>query len=134
MSRTVPWPMGHRTLRHSSSSGARSRIEWRGPAGWLCSALCPEARSVLSEALFISIGVASASRRNIGRGAFIGRRVGTGEETIRAQQAAIQSAAKRRPIPFSLIGIEGQADRAHLGIEIVKIMEQQGFAEHGQLR
>src|SRR5579863_5558245 len=31
--------MGQRTLRHSSSSGARSRIAWRGPMG-RCFGLC----------------------------------------------------------------------------------------------
>src|SRR5467141_3544636 len=40
MSRTVPSPSGQSTLMHSSSSGARSRMEWRGPLPRWGDALC----------------------------------------------------------------------------------------------
>src|SRR5580704_8328092 len=126
MSRTVPSPKGQSTLRHSSSSGARSRIECRGPA--------PRDGPAPSMWLFFSIRRTPPSGCRLSCGVFFLGRARTGKEAIGAQEAPFKSPAECRPIPFSLIGIERGADRAHLGIEVVQIMQQQGFAEHGKLR
>ena len=51
-----------------------------------------------------------------------------------AKDSPFQSAIIRRPIAFALVGIERRPDRGHLGIQVVQIMQHQGFAEHRKLR
>src|SRR5580765_5012792 len=116
--------MGHKTLRHSNSSGARSRIECRGPA----------AREGVARSIWLFVShYRSTARHSFWFGFSFGRRRRTGEEAVGSEHAAFQGAVEGRPVPYSLIGSEGRTHCGHLGIEVVQIMEHQGFAEHRQL-
>src|ERR1700688_3723640 len=112
MSRTVPSPIGQRALMHSSSSGARSRIECRGPTRGLPMSLTvsltggplgaiglfPPARKLRPIGLQWSFGI---RRRD-----FIALLL----EEIGAQNAALQGAIVRRPISLPVGGIERRPD------------------------
>src|SRR6266404_831992 len=228
MSRTVPSPSGQSTLMHSSSSGARSRMEWRGPLPrWgdaLCSIIwrallpgsgqtgrartrslrcylvnrfvagfsarrlsprgnapgtCPspcyalqgrrippplQGGSIHTETQGVALGLRPAAlsapeskvrkfeftsletwlfmiwllvlrtqalqwRR---RGGSILRRFFRAAEKIDTQETALEGAAKRRPVALAFVGSKRGADRSHLGIQIVKVVQHQRLTEHGK--
>src|SRR5882762_1330572 len=51
---------------------------------------------------------------------------------IDAEETALEGAAKCRPVALARSGSERGADRGHLGIQIVEVMQHQRFAEHGK--
>src|SRR6266849_904250 len=54
--------------------------------------------------------------------------------TLYAQQPPLERRVPGAPFAFALLGSKRGADGSHFGIEIVQIMQQDGFAEHRQLR
>src|SRR6266478_1450938 len=239
MSRTVPSPSGQSTLMHSSSSGARSRMEWRGPLPRWGDALCsiiwrallpgsgqtrrartrslrcylvnrfvagfsarrlshddaPTARSIPARgnapgtcpspcyalqgrrippplqggsihtetqgvALGLRPAALSAPESKLRKSEFtsletwplvrrllilrtqalqwrrlggsILRRFFRAAEKIDTQETALEGTAKRRPVALAFIGSKRGADRSHLGIQIVEVVQHQRLTEHGK--
>src|SRR5882672_12556844 len=122
ISRTVPSPSGQSTLMHSSSSGARSRMEWRGPLPRWGDVLCSIRLVLRTQAL---------QRRRL-RGGVLCRRFFRAAEKIDTQETALEGSAKRRPVALALVGGKCGADRGHFGIQIVEKMQHQRLGEHGK--
>src|SRR6266581_438 len=56
------------------------------------------------------------------------------EELVEAEEFAAQGAGVGGPLGFAGIEREGGADGCELGVEVVEIVEDKGFADHGELR
>src|SRR6266581_8751191 len=56
------------------------------------------------------------------------------QELTEAEEFAAQGAGVGGPLGFAGIEREGGADGCELGVEVVEIVEDKGFADHGELR
>src|SRR5712692_2488875 len=125
MSRTVPSPSGQSALMHSSSSGAKSKMECRGPRPRFD-------KGKESTPLPLCTRTLQSVPRNFWR-SILGLRFFRAPEQINAEESPLQRRTICRPVAFARGRSQGGTDRAHLGIQIVQIVKHQGFAEHGKL-